>query len=92
MSKLALVTGSSRGIGKAIVTEFARKGYDVVINYIHSENEAQQLKIELEEKYHINAYTIKADITDENAVKSMANVLSTRGGGRRFSKQCWNRH
>ena len=34
MNKVALVTGSSRGIGKAIVKDFAQKGYDVVINYI----------------------------------------------------------
>lgn len=36
-SKVVLVTGSSRGIGRATVIEFARKGYDVVINYVNSE-------------------------------------------------------
>lgn len=34
MNKVALVTGSSRGIGKAIVSNFAKEGYNVVINYI----------------------------------------------------------
>ena len=34
MNKIALVTGSSRGIGKAIAEDFATKGYNVVINYI----------------------------------------------------------
>ena len=33
MKKVALVTGSDKGIGKAIVKELAIKGYDVVINY-----------------------------------------------------------
>ena len=34
MNKVVLVTGSSRGIGKAIVSNFAKEGYNVVINYI----------------------------------------------------------
>lgn len=41
MQKVVLVTGSSRGIGKATIIEFARRGYDVIINYIDSEKEAK---------------------------------------------------
>ena len=36
-NKVVLVTGSSRGIGRATIIEFAKKGYNVVINYIDSE-------------------------------------------------------
>ena len=41
MNKVALVTGASKGVGKAIVIELAKRHIDVVINYLHSENEAK---------------------------------------------------
>ena len=40
-NKVVLVTGSSRGIGRATIIEFAKKGYNVVINYISSEKDAK---------------------------------------------------
>lgn len=43
-NKVVLVTGSSKGIGKATVIEFAKRGYHVVINYNSSEEEALKLK------------------------------------------------
>ncbi len=71
MNKVALVTGSSRGIGKAIVEDFAKKGYNVVINYIKENEEAEKLKRKLEKKYKIKALCIKADVSNENEVKDM---------------------
>ena len=41
MEKVVLVTGSSRGIGRATIIEFAKQGYNVVINYIDSSKEAK---------------------------------------------------
>ena len=75
MNKVALVTGSSRGIGKAIITDFAKKGYNVVINYIKEYNEAERLKEKLENEYSIRALTIKADVSNEDEVQEMvANI------------------
>ena len=71
MNKVALVTGSSRGIGKAIITDFAKKGYNVVINYIKEYNEAERLKEKLENEYGIKALTIKADVSNEDEVQEM---------------------
>lgn len=80
MKKVALVTGASRGIGRAIIIEFAKVGYDVVINYKSSEREALELKQEVESRYHVRAFVIKADISEEEEVKGMVEeIISTFG-------------
>lgn len=70
-NKVVLITGSSRGIGAGIAEEFAKNGYDIVINYNHSEKEANKLKLALENIYSISAICIKADISTEPEVKQM---------------------
>ena len=71
MNKVVLVTGSSRGIGKATIIEFANRGYNVVINYNTSEKEALELKKYIEENYSVNVLTLKADVSNEEDVKNM---------------------
>ena len=46
--KTALITGASRGIGRAIAETLAKEGYNIVINYNKSENEAKILLSQLE--------------------------------------------
>ena len=46
MRKTVLVTGSSKGIGASIIKKFAMNNFDVIINYLNSENEALSLKKE----------------------------------------------
>ena len=80
MKRVVLVTGASRGIGKATVIEFAKKGYDVVINYLSSEKEALTLKKEVESQYSVKALTIRADISVEEQVQNMVEeVISSFG-------------
>ena len=80
MRKVCLVTGGSRGIGKATVIEYAKNGYDVVINYVQDEISANFLKEEVEREYNVKALTIKCDISKEDEVKKMVNeVISTLG-------------
>ncbi len=80
MKPVALVTGSSRGIGKATIIEFAKKGYDVVINYLSSEEEALKLKKMIEETYQVQVLAIQADVSKEEEVKNMVEeVIHTFG-------------
>lgn len=79
-NKVALVTGGTSGIGKAIVTDFAEKGYNVVINYRKEESDANKLKEELENKYNIQALTIKANVSSEQEVKNMVQQIVDRFG------------
>jgi len=73
--KVVLVTGSSKGIGKSTIIEFAKRGYNVVINYLKSENEAESLKEEIENNYHVRALLIKRDISNEDEVKNMVKEI-----------------
>ena len=66
LNKVVLVTGSAIGIGRAIIQELAKNGYNCVINYLNSEKEALSLKEEVETKYGITALAIKADVSNED--------------------------
>ena len=74
-NKVVLVTGSSRGIGKATIIEFASKGYNVVIDYIESEIEANKLREYVEENYGVKAITVKCDVSNEEQVKQLVSTV-----------------
>ena len=74
MNKNILVTGGTRGIGEAISREFAKKGYNLIINYVNSNEKVQNLKQELEKEYNIKVLQIQADISNEIAIKNMVDT------------------
>ena len=71
MRKIVLVTGSSRGIGSAIVEEFAKHSYDVIINYNKSKEEAEKLASFIKERYQVNCYLFKCDVKNEDEVEKL---------------------
>lgn len=72
--KVVLVTGSAKGIGAAIIREFAKNKCYVIINYNTSSKEALTLQKELL-VYNIKSLVIKADITNSKEVDSMINQI-----------------
>ena len=70
MNKVALVTGSSRGIGRGIARQLAREGWAVCINYLHSREAAVALLEELRSQGCL-AIAWQADVADSAAVAEM---------------------
>jgi 3-oxoacyl-[acyl-carrier protein] reductase len=68
--KTVLVTGSSRGIGKAIAVKFAKKGYHVVINCAHNEEELLKTKDEIE-SYQVSCLAFLGDMGDHDAAQEL---------------------
>ncbi len=68
--KVALVTGASRGIGRAIALELAKEGADIVVNYAGNKERAEEVVKEIEEMGR-KAISIQADVSDETSVKKM---------------------
>lgn len=80
MKRTAPVTGSSRGIGKAAAEEFAKHGYNVVLNYVHSREKAEMLCEEFENKYGIEGIAVGAGLSKEKDVREPAEKALARFG------------
>lgn len=74
MAKIALITGSSRGIGAAIARQLHADGYTVVINYVNSSEKAQTLAQSL------GGLALRADVADPNQVSAMVAEVLERFG------------
>src|SRR3989344_5816520 len=68
--KVVLITGASRGIGKATALSFAREGAKIIVNYNNAEKEANDVVKEIS-KIGSEAIAIKCDVSKEEEVKKM---------------------
>ena len=79
MKKTVLVTGSSRGIGRAIAERFAAQNYNIIINYLNSEERAFSLRDEIIADGG-DAIAVRADVSDPAQVKNMVEQANKRFG------------
>lgn len=70
VSEVALVTGSSRGIGRACAVRLARDGFDVVVNYVSREKEARLTASRVRNEGR-ECVVVRADVSDEEDVAEM---------------------
>ncbi len=68
--RVALVTGGSRGIGRAIAEKFAKNGYNLVINYVSDNTNLDEIK-EGFSKYGVEVLLEKADVSNFNECEKM---------------------
>jgi len=78
--KRALVTGASRGIGKAIAIELCHKGYEVIVHYNNNKEQAQDVWREIHDNGN-KAYLINGNIGDHSDVIEIATKCFEEFGG-----------
>lgn len=77
----AIVTGSSRGIGRAIAERFARDGYDVAINYVESAQQARAVADAIAEETDADAIAVRADVSDPDEAADLVDATVEAFGG-----------
>jgi len=77
--KNALITGSSRGIGRAIALQLAKRGVNIAVNYAGNEERAEEVVQEIK-NLGVHAIKIKANVADEKDVKAMVKEVITTFG------------
>jgi 3-oxoacyl-[acyl-carrier protein] reductase len=77
--RVALVTGGSRGLGRAICLALAREGADVAFNFSHNEKDAANL-LKLIKGIGVRAWAFKTSVLDKAGLQKMAKTLEEEAG------------
>ncbi len=76
-AKTALITGASRGIGKACAERFAAAGYDIILTCQNSMDELEQLAQRLQKEYPVKCTALQADMGSEHAVSQVFSHINS---------------
>ncbi|HDI4330466.1 TPA: 3-oxoacyl-[acyl-carrier-protein] reductase [Staphylococcus aureus] len=79
MTKSALVTGASRGIGRSIALQLAEEGFNVAVNYAGSKEKAEAVVEEIKAK-GVDSFAIQANVADADEVKAMIKEVVSQFG------------
>ncbi len=74
---VVFITGASRGLGYEVAKVFASHGYDVIGTYHKSLEKIEEVKKEIEEKYHVNFTIYKLDVSKEEDIINVRNNMNT---------------
>lgn len=77
--RVAIVTGGSRGIGRAVALQLASEGARVVVNYLRAADDAQEVVASIAERSG-EACAVQADVTDETAVHRLVRLAAQKFG------------
>jgi len=81
--KVALITGGSRGIGRAIALKFAQNGVHVVVNYVRHRKDAESTASEIE-NCGVRCFVIKANVANDDDVENMFALIKQEFGTLHF--------
>ncbi|HCT6285304.1 TPA: 3-oxoacyl-[acyl-carrier-protein] reductase [Staphylococcus aureus] len=79
MTKSALVTGASRGIGRSIALQLAEEGFNVAVNYAGSKEKTEAVVEEIKAK-GVDSFAIQANVADADEVKAMIKEVVSQFG------------
>lgn len=78
--RVALITGSAKGLGKRTALTLADQGCNIVLNYVHSSVEAEDLRVLIERK-GVQCIAVQADISDPQQLEGLVNQVTNQFGG-----------
>ena len=80
MSQVVLVTGARRGLGKSIAYEFAKKGYDIILNDKEDKAILESIKADIEFQYSVKVIVGFGDISNEDIVLELLEMIKKEFG------------
>ncbi|MFV0392591.1 MAG: SDR family NAD(P)-dependent oxidoreductase [Paludibacteraceae bacterium] len=78
MSKFALITGGTKGIGKAVALSLSKSGYNLILTYGNDDLSASETQKELSEKYKNIVFVLRADVTSEQSIEQVTAFLEEK--------------
>ena len=76
MNKTILVTGGALRIGSEIVTSFAKMGWDIILHYRNSSEEAKKIKKNLEDLYETEIFLVQGDLNVDEDVQNLIDIIN----------------
>ena len=71
-----MITGGTKGIGRAVASCLAKAGYNLIVTYASDEEVAEKVSGELRDAFGVNVYSVRADISDRRSIDAIDAFLA----------------